>query len=244
MAEVLPSIAIVIDDMGKRYANGERVINLPGAVTCSFLPHASYTRQLAENAYIMNKEVMLHLPMQSIHSVTLDEGALTLDMSQLDVNWMVKHDLAAVPYVSGVNNHMGSLLTQHPGHMLWVMTQLQEKGDFFFLDSRTTAESVARQVAENTGLRNAERNIFLDNDIDHDAIEKQLWRLIARAKRNGTAIAIGHPYRETLDVLEKYLPDLNTMGIRLVTVSEIIDIQQENTRWQASLSQSRKAVKN
>ncbi|MEE9342888.1 MAG: divergent polysaccharide deacetylase family protein [Gammaproteobacteria bacterium] len=241
--ERVPAIAIIIDDMGKRIRNGERIVNLPGPVACAFLPYAKYTADLAQRAFENNKEILLHLPMQSIYSSPIDPGAITLEMNQEDVRRVVEESLLAVPYVSGVNNHMGSMLTQHPGHMGWLMSALQSNGDYFFIDSRTTAETVARQVAEDAGLPASQRNIFLDHDINRKDIEEQFERLIELAYKNGTAIAIGHPYPQTLDMLEKRLPELDALGINLVSVADIIEMQQERSRWQASLSPSLRAAK-
>ena len=132
---LLPAVSIIIDDLGKRLDVGQRVLALPGPIACSFLPQARYTRELARQAHALGKEVMLHLPMDSVSHRPLDEGAVTLDMTEQQFAATLNGHLATVPYVRGVNNHMGSLLTRHPGHMLWLMQAMQRQDGMFGLRS-------------------------------------------------------------------------------------------------------------
>ena len=240
-----PVISIVIDDMGKRLPNGRRVLALPGPVACAFLPHARYTDVLARRAHATGKEVLLHLPMDSVDARPLDAGAVTLDMTQRQFTATVLDDLASVPHAIGINNHMGSLLTRHPGHMLWLMRVMQQQAPLLFVDSRTTVETVAQRVALENGVPSVERNVFLDNEADAGAIGYQFERLLKLARKHGGALAIGHPYPQTLALLEQQLPLLKQRGIRLVTVSELIEIQQQGEHtWQASLSPSHRDARN
>ena len=240
-----PSISIIIDDMGKRLEAGQRVLALPGPVACAFLPQARYTPSLANSAHATGKEVMLHLPMDSVDRRPLDAGAVTLDMTEQQFVATVKAGLASVPHAVGINNHMGSLLTRHPGHMLWLMRLMQHQAPLFFIDSRTTVETVARLVAVENGVPASERNVFLDNQLDADEIRFQFNRMLQLARKQGTALAIGHPNSLTLAVLEQQIPKLKQQGIRLVPVSELIELQQEGEHtWQASWSPSHKDAKN
>jgi polysaccharide deacetylase 2 family uncharacterized protein YibQ len=240
-----PVISIIIDDMGKRLVSGQRVLALPGPVACAFLPQAPYTSELATDAFNRGKEVMLHLPMDAISGHRLDAGAVTLEMTRYQFMQTVKKNLEAVPHVKGVNNHMGSLLTRHPGHMLWLMQVLQKQNSLFFVDSRTTASTVARQVAAENGVPNTERNVFLDHKLDAGTLEYEFNRLLQLARKQGSAVAIGHPHPQTLALLEKRLPQLEQQGFRLLPVSELINHQQEvEHSWQASWSPSHKAAKN
>lgn len=239
-------ISIIIDDLGKTLDSGRRALALPGPVACAFLPRATYTRQLASSAHGAGKEVLLHLPMDSVDGRQLDQGAVTLDMSESQVMATVNQGLDAVPHVSGINNHMGSLLTRHPGHMLWLMHALRGRGgDLYFVDSRTTVATVARQIARENGVPSIERDVFLDNDIDLHAIRSEFNRLIALANKQGFAVAIGHPYPQTLSLLEQQLPLLKDQGVQLVSVSELIERQTGGEQsWQVSLSPSHKAARN
>jgi polysaccharide deacetylase 2 family uncharacterized protein YibQ len=244
-SNVLPVISIIIDDMGKQLVPGQRVLALPGPVACAFLPQAPYTSDLATEAFGHGKEVMLHLPMDAVSGHRLDAGAVTLEMTQHQFMQTVKENLDAVPYVKGINNHMGSLLTRHPGHMLWLMQVMQQQNPLFFVDSRTTASTVARQVAAENGVPNTERNVFLDHKLDKQTLEYEFNRLLKLARKQGSAVAIGHPHPQTLALLERRLPQLEQQGIRLLPVSELINYQQEvEQSWQASWSPSHKAVKN
>jgi len=240
----MPVIAIIIDDLGSNNPRHERVVRLPGAIACSFLPMNSATIRLAKLAHSYNKEIMLHLPMEAITHNPLGPGGLSLDMSQQEFIWALQKDLESVPHVTGINNHMGSLLTSHPGHMVWLMEEIKRNGKLFFVDSRTTHASVAMTVALQEGVPSLQRDIFLDHDKDLESVRAQFKKTIERAKRTGTALAIGHPYENTLTVLEEMLPQLENQGIRLVPVSEMIKYKSERQKtWQASLSHSPKDVK-
>jgi hypothetical protein len=240
-----PAISIIIDDMGKRLESGRRVLLLPGPVACAFLPGERHTDQLARRANGIGKEVLLHLPMESVDGRRLDAGGVTLDMTERQFISTVEAGLHSVPHAIGINNHMGSLLTRHPGHMLWLMRVMQKQASMIFVDSRTTVDTVARRVALENGVPNTERNVFLDNELDTSAIAFQFERLIGLAEKHGTALAIGHPHPQTLALLEQRIPRLRERGIQLLPVRELIDIQQqgENT-WQASWSPSHRDAKN
>ncbi len=242
---VTPAISIIIDDMGKRLQSGSRVLLLPGPVACAFLPGARHTDQLARRANSVGKEVLLHLPMESVDGRRLDAGAVTLDMTERQFLSTVEADLRSVPHAIGINNHMGSLLTRHPGHMLWLMRVMQQQAPLVFVDSRTTVATVARRIALEKGVPNTERNVFLDNELGAEAIAFQFERLLRLAEKQGTALAIGHPHPQTLALLEQQIPRLRERGIQLLPVRDLIDIQKqgENT-WQASWSPSHRGAKN
>lgn len=236
-AAVQPSIALIIDDLGNQHAAGLRVIELPGPVACSFLPYGHFTRQLAQQAHTRGKEVMLHLPMQSVYHDESDRGELGLDMTQQQFTRTLTEELAAVPHVSGINNHRGSLLTRHPGHMTWLMQAILRHGSLFFVDSRTTAATVASRIAAEFRVPSIERNVFLDNDRQPDAVQAEFRRLIRIAQRDGTALGIGHPYPETLQVLTRELSSLGDYNVQVVSVNRLIEIEAETgskQQWQLS----------
>lgn len=217
-----PRVAIVIDDLGDQWRAGKRAIALPGPLTYAILPHTSYGVRLADLAHKLGKEVMLHLPMQSVEAKALGRGGLRLEMDRDRFIQTVREDIAAIPHLIGINNHMGSLLTQHPGHMQWLMEEIKRQGNLFFLDSRTTHLTVAEKIAAETGVPNSRRDVFLDDDPAPEAIAYQFERLIAKARRKGFAIGIGHPYESTMQLLEVMLPTLAVRDIQLVPISVLI----------------------
>ena len=234
-----PAIALIIDDLGNRREAGKRVVDLPGPVACAFLPYGAYTEVLARQAHASDKEVLLHLPMQAVEPapVMLGKGVLTLDMTEQQFRATLDHNIAAVPHLSGLNNHMGSLLTRHPGTMAWLMDAIASRGELFFVDSRTTSATVAEQVAMEYGIPNTARNVFLDNVPTAAAVRAQFRKLLAMARRNGTALGIGHPYPGTVEVLADELRRLDQQGVQLIPVSRLIELQNKGRpSWQASLS--------
>ena len=231
------SIALIIDDLGNRRLPGDAVIDLPGPVACAFLPDGRHTPQLARQAHARNKEVMLHLPMQAASHGSAMPGELRLDMSRRAFMATLQKSVEAVPHLSGINNHRGSLLTRHPGHMAWLMEFIRQRGSLFFVDSRTTAATVAQQLAGEFGVPNIERKVFLDNERDSQAIAAQFRRLLSIARLEGTALGIGHPYPETLALLRHELVRLDEYNTELVPVGRLIEIRNGGTpTWQASLS--------
>lgn len=224
-----PRIAIIIDDIGDRHAEGRAAIDLPGPVACAFLPHTPYARELATAAHAAGKEVLLHLPLQSLEGKALGPGAITLHTTEAAFVRVLAANLAAIPHVSGVNNHMGSLLTRHPGHMTWLMKALAARGDLYFVDSYTHPDSVALRMAHEARVPAARRDVFLDNEPTPEAIDAQFRRLVAEARRNGSAIGIGHPYPATLEYLREALGRLPEEGVALVPVRELV--QPASPEW-------------
>lgn len=223
-----PLVAIIVDDLGNRASLDRRVLALPGEITCAFLPDAPYAGQLAELADVLGKEVMLHLPMEPLATDVDHEGMLNLDMSREAFGELVRSSLAILPQARGVNNHMGSLLTQSPLRMQWLMEELlEQRHELYFVDSYTSVRSVAWQVATANRLPNARRDVFLDASRDPAAIALQFRRLLRLAHQHGHAVAIAHPYPETVEFLERHLPELEAEGVTLVSVSRLIRSRDE-----------------
>jgi len=223
----LPAISIIIDDLGYRRLDGLRALELPGPVAYAFLPHTPYASRLAGIAFQLDKEVLLHVPMESELDKALGPGALLNNMPRLEMRAVLDAGLAAVPHVSGINNHMGSALTQQPQAMGWVMEWMSNNGGLYFVDSLTTSKSVALRSANDAGLQATGRDVFLDDSADPRKIRMQFSRLIALALENGTGLAIGHPYPETLSVLRRVLLKPSYYGVQLVSVKELIAKRQK-----------------
>jgi polysaccharide deacetylase 2 family uncharacterized protein YibQ len=222
-AQSLPRIAIIIDDLGYQYAAGQRAIDLPGPVSYAILPATPSGRLLARAAHDKGKEVLLHLPLESVGHAGPDEpGGITLDMTRRAFREAFEVALESVPYAIGVSSHRGSLLTRHPGHMQWLMQEISAHEGMFFVDSYTTPASVALQVAAESGVAANRRHVFLDNDRSPEALSHEFDRLTVLARRRGVAIAIGHPYPETLSFLEHRLAQLDVDAVQLIPVSEAI----------------------
>ena len=218
-----PRIAIIIDDLGYHLANGKRAIALPGAVSFSFLPGSPRARYLANQAHAAGKDVLLHLPLQASSSdPAIEPSEINLDMSQARVESEFSEALAAVPHVIGINSHRGSLLTRHPGHMMWLMQEIAKREQLFFIDSYTTHHSVALQIAEESGVEATRRDVFLDPDRSPETVAREFKRMKELARRHGQVVAIGHPYPSTLELLERELPRLVEEGFELVSISEIV----------------------
>lgn len=229
-------VAIIIDDLGYSLALGERALDLPAELTYSVLPHRPYSREIARRAHRRGKEVMLHLPMESRHRRTLGPGGLYSRMARDEFTRVLQSGIASVPHLSGVNNHMGSLLTGQPESMNWLMEDLRCLGPLYFVDSRTDVRSVAYAMARDAGLHHGRRDIFLDHNPEPEAIRRQLRRLVAKARERGNAIAIGHPYPSTLMVLAEMLPGMVANGIQIVPVSRMVNQKRRISSWHACSS--------
>lgn len=217
-----PRIAIIIDDLGNQLSAGRRAIALPGPVTIAILPDTPRAMTLARAANAAGKEVLVHLPMQAAADRPDAVRGVTLDMSRSEFRTLVEKAIASVPYAIGVNNHRGSLITRHPGHMGWLMEELGRRQPLFFVDSYTTHHSVALAVAAENGVRAIRRDVFLDADPRAGTLHAELERLKSLARTQGSAVAIGHPYADTLEFLETELPKLAAAGYELVPISELV----------------------
>lgn len=222
----VPRVAIVIDDMGGDLKALAELLEIDAPITFAVLPRLSHSKDVAEAAYSKGHEVLLHLPMEPKPSADGQKdpghGALLTSMSAVDVRSMVEDDFKDVPHASGINNHMGSKFTEDETLMRAVMEVVREK-NLFFLDSLTTPASVGSRLAKELGVRGARRDIFLDNTRDGAYIKAQLNGLATAARKRGKAVAIGHPYPETIAALKDALPELKRSGIEVVRLSEIIE---------------------
>ncbi len=223
-AQSAPRIAIIIDDLGYQMAAGRRAVALPGPVACAILPGTPSAAQLAKAARERGKEVLVHLPLQSVeHDGAVEPGSITLDTTREAFADTFASAMHSVPFAVGVNSHRGSLLTRHPGHMSWLMEEILRAGGLYFVDSYTTHHSVALQIASEQGVPAIKRDVFLDSDPAPEKVAKEFERLKALAREQGLAVAIGHPYPDTLAFLERAIPGLVEEGIQLVPLRELIE---------------------
>ncbi|MFK0086080.1 divergent polysaccharide deacetylase family protein [Pseudomonas sp. NPDC090755] len=210
-------LSLIIDDLGQSPARDARTLALPGPVTLAIMPDTPHATEFARQAHRADKTVILHMPMDPAtgpyawHPGTpLPELARRLDTA-----------LAKVPYAAGINNHMGSRMTSQAEPMAWLMGELQRR-QLFFVDSRTSAATVAAAKAQAVDLAHVSRDVFLDDIRTPEAIAGQLQQGIALARKQGSAVLIGHPYPQTLDVLERELPKLKAQGIEWIEIRQMI----------------------
>jgi polysaccharide deacetylase 2 family uncharacterized protein YibQ len=218
-----PQVAIVIDDLGWDRQAAEALLALDLPLSFAILPTAPYQTYIAQEAQRRGRDVLLHLPMEPYGYPQINPGhdALLSHMPTDELTAHLERALQALPSVVGVNNHMGSRLTENRAAMRVVMQHLKQH-NLFFLDSRTSQHSLAYRIAREMGVRAAQRHIFLDHEVRRDTIAKRLYDLVALANTHGQAIGIGHPYPETLQALRQILPTLYRSGVEIVPVSHLV----------------------
>jgi uncharacterized protein len=216
-----PRLAIIIDDIGSDQPAAEALLKLPYPLTLSILPAQSHSAEIADQAYRRGDQVMLHLPMEFQGKAAKAEPVeLRVGMPASEVRHLLAQMLAGVPHAVGVNNHEGSLATAQPQLMAELMEDLRQR-NLFFVDSRTTAATVAYTAAQHAGVPAASRKVFLDDVETRDAILRQLDLAARDAAQDGSAIAIGHPHPATIAALTEGLPRIKSR-VRLVFVSALV----------------------
>ena len=219
-------VAIIIDDIGydRKMVDGFLALDVP--LTFSVLPMGTFNHSIIDKALKKDVEIMLHLPMEpgNYPSVNPGPGALLSSMKPDELIAQLNADLDRVPNVKGVNNHMGSKLTASSEHMRQIFTILKKR-DLFFVDSRTSVDTLCRPSAELLHLPFADRDVFIDHEQTPAFVRKQLKLLIKRARRQGYAIGIAHPHPVTLEVLKEMLPELND-AVSLTHASKVVAFQQ------------------
>lgn len=221
-------LAIVIDDLGYNRSRDMRAIELPAALTVAVLPQSPWAAAMASHAAYAGKEVILHQPMQTLSGRHLHEhGGLRLGMTAPDYDATLSENLRAVPGSVGINNHRGSLLTAELDAMTQLMQQLQNRG-LYFLDSRTTAATVAHDVAKDWGVPTLKRDVFLDHERTPEALDHEFKRALNIARKQGYAVLIAHPHEISLDYLSTALARLPS-DIETITLSELIARQESAT---------------
>ncbi len=235
----MPVVAIIIDDMGYNYPLDEAFINLPAAFSFAFLPYAPYTRELAEQAARAGKDVLVHMPMEPRSgSVDPGPGAIYRSMDLQTIRNKLNKAIEKVPFAAGINNHMGSGLTADINIMHIIMAEIKKKG-LFFIDSRTTKDSVAYKVARVVGVEAAERDVFLDHVFEEREILKEVNRLVEVAGKKGWAVAIGHPHMATYRVLYNCLPLLQKR-VKIISVNQLLEERlDDNEIWRRSYSKGK-----
>lgn len=222
------NVAIIIDDIGYDRKNSFRAAALHKYVTLAFLPDAPHSQEVALVARRKNLEMMLHIPMQStVFQSAREPFMLSLNQSEGEFKSTLRSMLTRFPEIRGVNNHQGSLLTRHPGHMQWLMEELLEQGGLYFVDSRTHKGSVAAQLSKEAGLETAERTFFLDpNGNDYATTNRQANKVLSLARTEPFITVIAHPFSQSIKVLKSLIAQLEQRGHKIVTVSHLIMLME------------------
>lgn len=217
-----PKAAFIIDDLGYETEVAKKMIELEFPVALSILPFLQYSEFIAEEGRKNNQEIMLHLPMEANNSgADPGPGAIKSDMSEEETRQAVRDCILNFPYIIGVNNHMGSKITEDREIMEIVLEEI--KGyNLFFIDSMTTKHSIAYEAAQEMEIKSAVRSVFLDNENDMEYIKGQMLEVQETALREGEVIAIGHSRINTFYVLKRMIPELIKAGIEIVPVSELV----------------------
>jgi uncharacterized protein len=215
-------LALIVDDCGQWIDTERGFVALDVPLTLSVLPDVHYTATIAREAAAAGKGVMLHLPMETVSGLNPGPGKVTTEMSDSEIVSQVESDLEQVPNAAGVNNHEGSKASADSRVMHDVIGVLAKRGNLFFIDSKTSAASVGEQVALAQGVPAASRDVFLDNEESVDYTVAQLREAAAIAKRNGSAIAIGHPRETTLEAVKLMIPELESSGIQFVLAGDVV----------------------
>ncbi|KPB72528.1 divergent polysaccharide deacetylase family protein [Pseudomonas cannabina] len=210
-------LSLIIDDLGQNPERDSRTLALPGPVTLAIMPDTPHATDFARQAHRAGKTVMLHMPMDPATGPYAWHPELPLAELESRLNAA----LLKVPYAAGINNHMGSRMTAEPVAMAWLMAELQRR-HLFFVDSRTSAKTVAAAEAQRAGLASVSRDVFLDDERTAEAITRQLQTAVKLAHKQGSAVVIGHPYPVTLDVLERELPKLKAQGVEWIDLRSMI----------------------
>lgn len=215
-------LAIILDDLGNDRSAADAIFALPYPITISVLPNLAHSSEVAEEASRRGYQVLLHMPMESFGDQHPEPLELRPGMPADDVPMLVEKMIESVPNAVGVNNHQGSQATADAALMAALMPALRQR-NLFFIDSRTTASTVAYDTARRSGVRAAFRDVpFLDDVAEPAAVRAQLQLAVRDARKRGSAIAIGHPHAATLEVLREALPELEAQGVRFVFASELV----------------------
>ena len=219
----VPKIAIIIDDLGYQREIAERIINLNFPITISILPFLPNSQSIVEMAKEKNISILLHLPMEPHNSnINPGKGAIYSSMNEEEIKTKIRAVFQDLPDIDGMNNHMGSKVTEDREIMKIILSEIQKR-DLFFIDSMTSPNSVGYELSKQMGIKTAYRSVFLDNNQDKDYIRQQIKILKELALKNNKVIAIGHPYCNTIDVLMEAGLELQAEGIKIVRLEELLE---------------------
>lgn len=216
-------VAIIIDDVGWNLSIIKEIEEINRPLTLSILPKAPYSKKILNELKDKNYELLLHLPLEPMPpSQCLDKGLIKVDMSEEEIKSVFEDDIKDfLPYVKGVNNHMGSLYTINEEKMRVLLENIKEN-NLFFVDSLTNSKSCGYKIAKEIGVKTGKRDIFIDVSPDPDEINKKIDEILKLAKEKGEVIAIGHAKSQTISILKRRINEFDENGIEIVPVSELL----------------------
>jgi uncharacterized protein len=220
------SVAVIIDDIGYDLQIVKELASIPAPIAFAVLPYTPHAVEAAELFHAAGKEILLHLPMEprSHPEDSPGAGALMADMDAGEIRRWIRKDLAAVPFVSGVNNHMGSRFMEDKARLAIVMEELRAKG-LFFVDSMTTDDSRGRESAGRARVPFASRNVFIDYAPGYATALESLTGAFRQDRKNGAPVLmIGHPHMETVQAIRDVLPFWRKEGVKVIPVSAFLRI--------------------
>jgi polysaccharide deacetylase 2 family uncharacterized protein YibQ len=222
--EKVGEVAIIIDDVGWNLSIIKEIEKINRPLTLSILPKAPYSKKILDELKDKNYELILHIPLEpSPPSQCLDKGLIKVDMNEEEIKEVFEDDIKEfLPYVKGINNHMGSLYTINEEKMRILLENIKEK-NLFFVDSLTNSKSCGYKIAKELGIKTGKRDVFLDISNDPENINKKIDELLEIAKEKGSAIAIGHAKKETINILKERISDFDENGIKIVPVSKLLE---------------------
>lgn len=222
----IPKIAIVIDDFGSTDTTGvNEMLSIECPITVAVMPNLPNSREHAFRATKAGFQVILHLPMEPVigKSSWFGPGDINCHLTDNEIVARLKEDLDSVPLAVGINNHTGSRATAD-GRVMKAVLEVAKERSLFFLDSCTTSKTVVASLAIDLGVPCVRRDIFLDNIGNKYEIKRQIYRLVDIARKNGSAVAIGHVGqmgKYTASVLKETIPELENQNVQFVFVSEL-----------------------
>jgi uncharacterized protein len=216
------TLVFIIDDAGNNLKELEPFLRIQFPFTIAVLPGLPHSAEAAKRIRESGKEVILHQPMEAIGGQDPGPGAIYSGMSAAEIRAVLSRNIEEIGPVAGMNNHQGSKITMDKEAMRTILAFCEEKG-ICFIDSRTTADSVVPAVANQMGIKIAERNVFIDNEQNKNAMLRYISSGLARAQKNGSAVMIGHTWSPDLaPLLAEQFPDFIEQGYILKTASDII----------------------
>ncbi len=219
-----PLVSIIVDDMGQNPELERRFFELGIPLNFAFLPGMPYTELLAKEAHSKGFTVLVHIPMEPLEGPLDLPYSLRVDMTEAEVKSLVKEMIKGVPFAEGANQHTGSLFSTDPVRMKWVLETLKENG-LFFVDSRTTAQTVAPIVAKELKIPFAQRGLFLDNSLEEGELEKAFEEMLLKAVERGGLVVIVHPHPQTLSFLRRVRRSL-LENFELVSVKKLLEVPE------------------